>query len=626
VTNLPAKTRVGGSLVRRSAIALSACALLAVTAVACTSATSSNVGSGGARVKGGTATFAEPPGVIPNWILPFVSTTDYSYFGDFDWDWQMWRPVYFVGTPTSPDIDFSESLAYPPVFTNNDTTVTITLKPWKWSDGTPITARNVLFFFNILKVEKLNWWLYIPGTFPDDVKSASIVSLRTIRFQLIHSYNPDYFTQNELQSLTPLPMAWDRTSLSGPRGSGSTVPAGTGAGLDMTPSGARAVYNFLLSQNKLLSQYTTNWLWKIVDGPFKLSAYNVDGQTSLVPNKEYGGVQPSISELTFLPFTSESTEFAQMESGTSIDVGYTSYADASRAKTLSGYTLNAWPAWAISYWFINFNNPAASPMFDQLYIRDAMQYLIDQNTIDKYVYYGYGVPSLGSVPLSPANPYLTSQAKAYPYPYDPAKAISLLKQHGWTVHPGGISVCSSPGSGLADCGAGIKAGQQLSFTLLYSNGVPEDETQSVAEKTSEALAGIDINLRPVSPAALFTDAPICSPSQAACSWQLMSYVDYTPFPYPISAINFGTGGVYNFGSYTNAQADALLHATETAPQTNGLDSALFDGENFLLQQEPGIYQPVTPYQLSLVANNLHGVIPQSPELAITPELWYFTKG
>ncbi len=454
---LPENTRVRGSLLRRGAIVLSACALLALTVAACASSASpTSSTSAGARIKGGAVTFAEPPGVIPNWILPFVSTTDYSYFGDFDWDWQMWRPVYFVGQPTSPDIDFSESLAYPPVFTNKDTTVTITLKPWKWSDGTPITARNVLFFFNILKAEKLNWWLYIPGTFPDDVKSAAIVSLRTIRFQLIHSYNPDYFTQNELQSLTPLPMAWDRTSLSGPRGSGSALPAGSGQGLDMTKAGATAVYNFLVAQNKLLPDYTTNWLWKIVDGPFKLQTYNVDGLTSLVPNKEYGGVQPSISQLTFLPFTSESTEFAQMESGTSIDVGYTSYADARRAKALSGYTLNPWPAWAISYWFINFNNPAASPIFKQLYIRIAMQYLIDQNTIDKYVYYGYGVPSLGSIPLSPSNPYVTSSAKSYPFPYDPSKAISLLKQHGWTVHPNGTSVCSLPEPAPATAAPGSK--------------------------------------------------------------------------------------------------------------------------------------------------------------------------
>jgi peptide/nickel transport system substrate-binding protein len=603
-----------------------ACTVLGLTlAMAPLANVSSGASNASARVKGGTVTFAEPPGIIPNWILPFVSTTDYTYFGDFQWDWQMWRPVYFVGSGNKATITFSESLADPPKFSNNDSTVTITLKPWNWSDGTPITARNVLFFFNILKVEKLNWWLYVPGTFPTNVKSAKIVSQRVIQFQLTHSFNPELFTQIDLQSLTPLPMAWDRTSLTGPRGSGATVPAGTGQGLDMTPAGATAVYNFLVGQNGHVSQYASTWLWKIVDGPFKLQSYDVNGLTSLVPNKAYGGHKPSISKLTFLPFTSETTEFAQLESGTSIDVGYTSYANASRAKGLSNYTLSAWPAWAVSNWFINFNNPTAGPIFKQLYIRRAMQYLVDEKAINKDIYAGYAAPDMGGIPLQPSNRYLSPLAKSAPYGYDPAKAISLLKQHGWKVNPGGVSVCARAGSGSSDCGAGVKAGARLSFTMLYSNGVPQNETQSVAEKTEESKAGIQINLRPVAPLVLFTDAPICTPSQSACSWQLMSYEDYTPFPYPYSGINFGTGGVYNFGSWSTAHNTALLRAVEIAPAANGVDSALFAAENWELEQNPWIYQPNPPYQLSLVAKNLHGALPQNPEFAITPTLWYFTK-
>lgn len=594
-----------------------------MTALPSVSAGASN--ASGTRVKGGTVTFAEPPGVIPNWILPFVSTTDYTYFGDFEWDWQMWRPVYFVGTPTRPTIDFSESLAYPPKYSNNDSTVTITLKPWKWSDGTPITARNVLFFFNILKVEKLNWWLYVPGTFPTNVKSVKILSQRVIQFQLSHSFNPELFTQIDLQSLTPLPMAWDRTSLTGPHGSGSTLPAGSGQGPDMTPAGATAVYNFLVAQNGHVSQYATNWLWKIVDGPFKLQSYNVDGLSTLVPNAGYGGHKPSITKLTFLPFTSETTEFAQIESGTSIDVGYTSYANASQAKSLSDYTLNAWPAWAVSNWFINFNNPTAGPIFKQLYIRRAMQYLIDEKAINKNIYDGYAALDMGGIPLQPSNPYLSPLAKSFPFGYDPTKAISLLKEHGWKVNPGGTSVCERAGSGSSDCGSGIRTGAPLSFTMLYSNGIPQNETQSIAEKTEESKAGIQISLRPVAPLELFTDAPICTPTQSACSWQLMSYEDYTPFPYPYSGINFAAGGVYNFGSYSTAHNTALLRAAEIAPNPNGVDSALFAAENYELEQNPWVYQPNPPYQLSLVAKSLHGVIPQSPEFAITPTLWYFTK-
>lgn len=595
---------------------------------ACTSSNSNGNHSGGSSGKstsGGAVSFAEPPGTIPSWILPFVSTTDYNYFGDFQWDWQMWRPAYFVGTPTTPNISYPESLALPPVFSNHDTTVSVTLKPWNWSDGTPITARNLLFFYNILRIEKLNWWLYIPGSFPDNVKSASITGTRTLTFQLTHSVNPQLLAQNDLQSLTPMPLAWDRTALSGDHGAGSTLPAGSGAGPDMTAAGAQRVYQFLLSQNKLVSQYATNWLWKIVDGPFKLATYSVGGATSLVPNRAYGGTQAKISELSYVPFTSAASEFAALRSGGNIDVGYTSYANLSQQSALRGYNLAAWPSWAFSNWWLNFNNPKTGPVVSQLYVRQAMQSLVDEPAIVKDVYHGQAVPSLGPVPLDPPNKWLTPYAKSYPYPFNPSHAVALLKSHGWTVRPGGVSTCTQPGSAANECGGGIASGTQLSFTMLYSNGLPENQTQAIVEKSDFSKAGILLSLRPVAPASLFEDAPACKASQSSCSWQIMSYQDYTPFPYPYSGINFATGGVYNFGSYSDPMTDALLQAAAISPKADGLSAALAQSNDRILQQAVQIYQPTTPYQLTEVRSNLRGVTPQSPQFAITPELWSFTK-
>ena len=37
------------------------------------------------------------------------------------------------------------------------------------------------------------------------------------------------------------------------------------------------------------------------------------------------------------------------------------------------------------------------------------------------------------------------------------------------------------------------------------------------------------------------------------------------------------------------------------------------------------WQPNASYQLTEVANNPKGVMPQSPTLNITPENWYFVK-
>jgi peptide/nickel transport system substrate-binding protein len=41
---------------------------------------------------------------------------------------------------------------------------------------------------------------------------------------------------------------------------------------------------------------------------------------------------------------------------------------------------------------------------------------------------------------------------------------------------------------------------------------------------------------------------------------------------------------------------------------------------------PVIWQPNGAYQLTEVANNLRGVLPQSTTLNINPENWYFVNG
>ena len=38
-----------------------------------------------------------------------------------------------------------------------------------------------------------------------------------------------------------------------------------------------------------------------------------------------------------------------------------------------------------------------------------------------------------------------------------------------------------------------------------------------------------------------------------------------------------------------------------------------------------MWQPNGVYELTEIASNLHGVIPQAPTLYLTPENWYFTK-
>src|ERR1700684_1767227 len=141
---------------RMLAAALGAAAL-ALVAGACSS-TSSSGASSGAPVKGGTAVYAEAPSTPPNYIFPFASSVYASNTNIFDLDWLMYRPLYWFGNGTQPTVNNSLSLAEPPVF--NGTKVTITLKHYMWSNGTPVTAQDVVFWLHMELAEPANLGYY----------------------------------------------------------------------------------------------------------------------------------------------------------------------------------------------------------------------------------------------------------------------------------------------------------------------------------------------------------------------------------------------------------------------------------------------------------------------------------
>ena len=116
---------------------------------------------------------------------------------------------------------------------------------------------------------------------------------------------------NELSQITPMPAAWDRTA-SGP------------SNCDTTVSDCAAVYSYLAAQAKDLDTYATNPTWAIVDGPWKLSAFNADGHITFVPNKSYSGpIKPKLAAFQEVPFTTDAAEYDVLQSpssSTKIDV------------------------------------------------------------------------------------------------------------------------------------------------------------------------------------------------------------------------------------------------------------------------------------------------------------------
>ena len=237
------------------------------------------------------------------------------------------------------------------------------------------------------------------------------------------SYNPDWIL-NELSQIIPIPQhAWDKESATGAVGN-----------YDLTSSGAAKVFAFLSGQNKQLSTYATNPLWQVVDGPWKLSSYNpTSSAATFVPNRKWSGSpKPSISQFKIVTFTSDAAEFNSLLSG-GLTYGYVPADDQPQASRVEqqGFAVQPWIQWNINFVSYNFTNPVVGPIFRQLYVRQAMQHLVDQAALIHATMAGYGYPTNGPVPLQPGSKWVSAQEKKGWYSYSPSAARALLSSHGW---------------------------------------------------------------------------------------------------------------------------------------------------------------------------------------------------
>jgi peptide/nickel transport system substrate-binding protein len=593
---------------------------LALVAAACSSS-GSGTSSSGAPVKGGTAVMAEFPSSPPNYAFPFMNSTFASNSNIFDLQWLMYRPLYWFGTGAQPTLNTSLSLAAPATFSG--TKVTINLKHYMWSNGTQVTADDVMFWLHMLLAVPQDWGL--GNGFPQDAHDITVVSPTELTMVMNKAYSPTWWQYNELSQITPIPAAWDRTA-SGP------------SHCDTTISDCAAVYAYLNAQSQDMAGYATSPIWQIVDGPWKLSAFSSDGHMTFVPNKSYSGpIKPKLAAFQEVPFTTDAAEYDVLQapsSSTKVDYGYLPPQDApakppgatTGANPLHGYTLAPLYAFGIDYYSINEQSSTGNgPILKQLYFRQVMAYLTNQEAVINGPLRGYGVPTVGPVGPTPATPFLSATSKAQvasnvgPFPYNPAKAKALLTSHGWKVVPGGLSTCVDP----AKCGPGIAAGKTLSFVFPYASGVGWINSFMTQLQSNSELVGIKLNLEP-KPAGEVGAGGNCVVGHIPCNWDMAYYGlgwTFSPDFLPTGDTLFLCGAVANIGGYCSQTNDAMIQKTLTDSNLQ----YMYTWQNYLTQQLPEIWSPYAASQLTEVADNLKGALPQSATLSINPENWYFVK-
>lgn len=295
----------------------------------------------------------------PNFAYPYVDPGDFSVTNVSDFQYLMYRPLYWFGNTQGTQAvepNLKQSLAALPKMSNNNRTATIILKAgYKWSNGAPVQAKDIMQWLNLMAAYPSAYGNYSPPVngvstnIPDIIKSASITNARTIVLNLNTSVSSHWLLYNPLSEISPLPQAWDVMAAnwspgasttaanwaSSAGGSPSTVPGGCwsstfiGNGNNVGPTATFKDPNGYLTVvpaskiaqakrcqeviatmtsfandvvNYAKSSTTTGKLWGISDGPWKLKTYNnATAAMSWVHNPRYGGVPALAKALDYIP-------------------------------------------------------------------------------------------------------------------------------------------------------------------------------------------------------------------------------------------------------------------------------------------------------------------------------------
>jgi peptide/nickel transport system substrate-binding protein len=592
-------------------------------ALAACSASTSNAPS-----NGGTVVFAEQAGNgAPNYIFPMTSPQYINTTNDQELYGLLWHPLYWFGnngTSSVPNLNPALSMADLPVYSDDNHTVTIKLKPYVWSDGKPVTCRDVELWMNLWRSNpETNFGPSIPGVTPNILSGGNIcANSSTIVFHINGNYNPEWVTDEALAFIVPLPYhAWDKTS-----------PNGAIGNYDETKSGALAVYKFLSTEGAKPATFATNPLWKVVDGPWTLASLTLQGQATFVRNPRYSGPdKPHIAKYVEEPFTSQAAEYNAVLTG-AVNYGYLPVSDLPQISRVeqAGYTVDPWYWYSFNYIFPNYANPTSGPILRQLYVRQALQELINQPQDIQDIYRGYAYPTYGPIPDPPKGTtvggiysFIPASGAPDPYPYNPTAAASLLTSHGWHVVPNGTSTCTNG----AKCGAGIATGAKLQLSLNYPAALPQIDSEFEAFQSAARGAGIQLTLGPTEMVQFSAMLGPCH-SSSSCwemgSWGGSAFYYFNQFPdgggpFEGAAFAYTDPGSTQVSGMT--ELDSLIEKVRSAPTTAAIESALGAYSTYASKFLPVLWLPEEYYQISLIKKGLSGVNPQNALGTITPQLW-----
>ncbi|PSR21335.1 MAG: ABC transporter substrate-binding protein [Sulfobacillus acidophilus] len=557
----------------RSASILVGSLFLSGFLAACGSTTTHSTSASTSKTTVNTAVIGLSPQSSPNWFFPVLSVQDYTDLNT-QVESLMYMPLLYING--QDQVQFSRSLASGISVSHDDTVYTIRLgHQWKWSNGDPVTAQDVVFTWNISKAASTlsnSPWLYGGvgiGGVPSGWKSVTAQGKYTVVVTLTKPANPTEFELNGLSQIMPAPAsAWNKY-----------------------PTNMVRELRYIES----IANSPSNPAYRVVDGPYQFSSMSPNNYWDFVPNPHFDGHRSTLKKVVLQYEASSTSEFDQLKSGT-VNVGFLPPSLWKVRKQLTGDRMVSSYVWGFNFLQLNFSPKAPGNMgtiLSNLYVRQALQMGVNQPGIIKTLFHGQGVVENGPIPPEPKTSFYDPALNTPVYPYNPAQGKKLLEDHGWHEVNGVMT----------------RDGQKLAFTLTYTSG--SDTYESIVQllKSSWAQEGIDVTLDSMPFDNVVGEAVPSDPTKwvmlnwgGALSWSWTYEPDY----FPTGTGLFNTGAANNPGLYNSPTMNKLLAALDGPATTAQTQSRLYAYEKYAAIDLPVIWLPYDP-MLSEYSKYLGGI-------------------
>lgn len=355
---------------------------------------------------------------------------------------------------------------------DNKTIIFTLRKNLKWSDGQPLTAKDVIFSYNDLYLNPK-----ISNNYRDSLRigqSGAFPKInqlddRRIEFKIAEPFAP--FLDSAEMPILPEHIL--RETIEKKDKNGNPIFLSTW-GTDTPP-------------DKL-----------VVNGPYKLKSYITSQRLIFNKNPYYykkdqaGNSLPNIREIILAIVESTDTSLLQFRSGSLDSVGISSeyFSLLKKEEERGNFTIyNGGPAFGTSYLTFNLNqgkrngkslvSPNKSEWFNNINFRQAIAHALDRERMINNIYRGLG--QVQNSEVSVQSPFYNNNLKGYNY--DPKKAKELLLKEGFNYNQKGE---------LLD-----KNGNRVRFTLNTNAGNKIRESLGTQIQEDLSKIGIQVDFSPI---------------------------------------------------------------------------------------------------------------------------------